>query len=248
MPQRAEDFMEFGLGSEIGILAVTAGSIGFVHTVTGPDHYLPFIVLGRARRWPLARTLGVTAICGVGHVLGSVVLGLIGIGLGLAIGRLEIIEGVRGDLASWLLISFGLAYTAWGLRSAYRDRPHSHRHVHADGTVHEHHHSHRRDHSHPHDARNRSLTAWALFVIFVLGPCEPLIPILMYPAADASMGGLVLVVAVFSVATIVTMMAMVLMAERGLRLVKIGGLERYAHAFAGVAILGSGLAIRLLGL
>ena len=112
--------MNLGLGSELGILAVTAGSIGFVHTVTGPDHYLPFIVVGRARSWSLARALGVTAICGVGHVVWSVVLGLVGIGLGLAVGRLEVIEGVRGDIAAWLLISFGLVYTIWGLRQALR--------------------------------------------------------------------------------------------------------------------------------
>ena len=43
--------------SDLGILALTAATIGFVHTVTGPDHYLPFIVIGRARRWSLGRTL-----------------------------------------------------------------------------------------------------------------------------------------------------------------------------------------------
>ena len=43
--------------SDLGILALTAATIGFVHTITGPDHYLPFIVIGRARRWSLARTL-----------------------------------------------------------------------------------------------------------------------------------------------------------------------------------------------
>lgn len=241
--------MNLGLGSELGILAATAGSIGFVHTVTGPDHYLPFIVVGRARGWSLTRTLGVTAICGVGHVLGSVVLGLVGIGLGLAVGRLEVIEGVRGDIAAWLLISFGLVYTIWGLRQALRNRPHTHRHVHADGTEHEHHHVHHHDHAHVHETNSgRSMTAWALFVIFVLGPCEPLIPILMYPAANASLGGLVLVTAIFSVVTIATMMGMVLLADRGVRFLKIGRLERFAHALAGAAILGSGLAIRFLGL
>jgi ABC-type nickel/cobalt efflux system permease component RcnA len=241
--------MSLGLGSELGILAATAGSIGFVHTITGPDHYLPFIVLGRARGWSLPRTLGVTAICGVGHVLGSVALGLIGIALGLAVGRLEFIEGIRGDLAAWLLISFGLVYTVWGLRQALRNKPHTHRHSHADGSEHEHHHSHHHEHSHVHETRSgRSLTAWALFVVFVLGPCEPLIPILMYPAANASVGGLVLVTAIFAVVTIATMMGMVVLAERGVRLVRLGRLERYVHAMAGAAILGSGLAIRFLGL
>jgi nickel/cobalt exporter len=237
-------------GSELGILAATAGSIGLIHTITGPDHYLPFIVIGRARRWPLARTLGVTALCGLGHVLGSVAIGLVGIGLGLAIGRIEIIEGMRGDLAAWLLISFGLVYAAWGIRQAMRNKPHTHQHHHSDGSEHVHHHSHHHEHAHVHDepTPKRNLTPWALFVIFVLGPCEPLIPILMYPAANASLGGLVLVTAIFAVTTVATMLVMVTLAQRGMQLLPLSRLERYTHAMAGLTILGSGLAIRFLGL
>ncbi len=234
--------------SELTILAATAASIGFVHTITGPDHYLPFIVIGRARGWKLRRTLLTAAVCGLGHVAGSVVLGLVGIGLGVAVGKLEIIEGVRGNLAAWLLISFGLIYTAWGVRQAVRNRPHSHAHQHADGTSHDHHHHHHHDHSHVHEAKNKSITPWALFVVFVLGPCEPLIPILMYPAARANVGGLILVTAIFAVVTIATMVGMVFLAERGIALLPLKKMERYAHVLAGLAIFSSGLAIRFLGL
>jgi nickel/cobalt exporter len=239
------------MGSELGILAATAATIGFVHTVTGPDHYLPFIVIGKARNWSLGRTLGVTTLCGIGHVLGSVVLGLIGIGLGVAVGQLNFIEGVRGDIAAWLLISFGLIYSVWGLRKAMRDKPHTHVHQHSDGSAHTHHHSHHHEHSHVHDegsGSRRNLTPWALFIIFVLGPCEPLIPILMYPAATSSFWGLLLVAGIFAVVTIATMLLMVFLAQRGIRLIPMQRIERYTHAIAGVAILGSGLAIRFLGL
>lgn len=239
------------MGSELGILAATAASIGFVHTLTGPDHYLPFIVLGKARNWSLGRTLGVTTLCGIGHVLGSVAMGLIGIGLGLAVGQLNIIEGVRGDIASWLLISFGLLYAIWGLRKAMRDKPHTHMHAHSDGETHEHHHSHHHEHSHVHDQEpgsKPSFTPWALFVIFVLGPCEPLIPLLMYPAATSSFWGLALVTLIFAVVTIATMLLMVTLAQKGIRLLPVQKIERYTHLIAGVTILGSGLAIRFLGL
>jgi len=239
------------MGSELGVLAATAATIGFVHTLTGPDHYLPFIVIGKARNWSLGRTLGITALCGFGHVLGSVALGLVGIGLGLAVGQLNIIEGLRGDIAAWLLISFGLVYAVWGLRKAMRDRPHEHVHQHSDGTAHTHHHSHHHEHSHVHDGgtgSSRSLTPWALFIIFVLGPCEPLIPILMYPAATSSYAGLFLVATIFAVVTIATMLLMVYLAQRGIRLIPVQRIERYTHVIAGTAILGSGLAIRFLGL
>ena len=136
------------------------------------------------------------------------------------------------------------------MRKALRQDPHSHSHIHVDGTVHHHHHTHQHDHAHPHvDAGSeRRITPWALFIIFVLGPCEPLIPILMYPAAAFSLGGLVLVTLIFALVTIATMVAMVFLAERGIRLLPLQGLERFAHALAGFAITGSGLAIQFLGL
>ncbi len=240
------------MGSEIGILAFTAASIGFVHTITGPDHYLPFIVMGRARHWSLNRTLSVTALCGLGHVLGSIILGAVGIGLGWAVGSLEVVEGMRGNLAAWLLISFGLVYAVWGWRRSARGQAHTHQHAHADGTVHDHHHDHHQEHLHPHaeasTAQKRSLTPWALFVIFALGPCEPLIPILMYPAANASIGGLVLVASIFAVVTIATMLVTVYLVSRGVRMLPLARLERHTHTMAGLAIMVSGLAIRFLGL
>ena len=91
------------------ILLGSALSLGFIHTIIGPDHYLPFIVISKARSWTTTRTLLVTFICGLGHVLSSVAIGAIGIGLGTALGSLEAIESIRGDIASYSLIIFGVA-------------------------------------------------------------------------------------------------------------------------------------------
>ena len=33
------------MASDLNILLVTAASVGFIHTVAGPDHYLPFVVM-----------------------------------------------------------------------------------------------------------------------------------------------------------------------------------------------------------
>ena len=92
---------------------------------------------------------------------------------------------MRGNLAGWLLLGFGLAYLAWGVKRALRNQPHTHAHAHADGIVHDHAHAHSDEHAHPHtdEARAASMTPWILFTIFVFGPCEPLIPLLMFPAA-----------------------------------------------------------------
>ncbi len=234
--------------SEITLLCGLAASIGFLHTVLGPDHYLPFIVMSRARKWSRARTLTLTILCGLGHVLSSVVLGLLGVAVGIAVTRLEVFEGMRGSVAAWLLIGFGFAYFVWGVHRAIRNRPHQHAHAHACGEVHSHEHVHSSGHVHAHGAEKRSLTPWVLFTIFIFGPCEPLIPMLMYPAARSSVAGMLLVSAVFAVTTIVTMVGVVLLATWGVSFVKLGRGERYVHAFAGATICCSGLAIRFLGL
>jgi len=229
---------------EITLLAITAAAIAFTHTLLGPDHYLPFIVMAKSGRWSLRKTAAITVLCGVGHVIGSVVLGLLGIAFGAALFRLKAIESLRGDLAAWALIAFGLLYLIWGLRKAARPALHVHHH-HQGEHVRLHTHDHAQDHAH---APSSNTTPWVLFVIFVLGPCEPLIPLLIYPAAQNSLAGLLLVTGVFGVVTVLTMLSIVLISTLGLNRLPLGKMERYAHAQAGAAILLSGLAIQFLGL
>jgi nickel/cobalt exporter len=235
---------------EIWILAGTAASIGFIHTVIGPDHYLPFIVISRARRWSLRKTLFISFLAGLGHILSSVVLGFLGIALGIAVARLEGVESLRGGLAAWLLIGFGLAYFVWGLQRAWKRKPHTHGHLHFPGQSHEHVHSHAEpEHAHVHENEGRvNLTPWILFTIFVFGPCEPLIPLVMYPAARHSTAGVVLVAAAFGAVTIATMLAIIAVSAWGISFVRLGRLELYSHALAGLVISVSGLGIRFLGL
>ena len=242
------------MGDELLILAATAASIAFIHTLIGPDHYVPFLAMSRARGWSFRRTLGVTAACGLAHIAGSVGLGVVGVGLGLAIGGLTWIEGFRAQVAGWLLLGFGVAYTAWGLRQAWRNKPHTHIHAHGDRTVHDHRHTHHGSHVHLHEAlasdavrdgNARQLVPWVLFTIFVFGPCEPLIPLLMYPAAARSWWSVDLVTLVFGVVTVVTMVAAVAVGHRGLARLPFGRLERYVHALAGLALVACGAAIQL---
>lgn len=236
------------VATEVVLLAGTAAAIGFGHTVLGPDHYLPFIVLSGARRWSRTKTALVTLACGIGHILSSVVLGFAGIALGIAVFKLEAIESTRGQIAGWLLLAFGLAYFAWGLHRAMRRRSHEHAHSHPEGMTHSHEHSHLGGHSHVHAASGRSLTPWVLFTIFVFGPCEPLIPLLMYPAAKHNVASVVAVASVFGLTTIGTMLAIVMASVYGLRRLPVHHIERYSHALAGLAILVCGCAITFLGL
>lgn len=231
--------------NDLRILTVTAATIAFIHTILGPDHYVPFIALSRARGWSVIKTIWITLICGIGHVGSSILLGAIGIGAGIGVSKLTGIESVRGNIAAWSILAFGLAYTVWGIRRAIINKPHKHFHTHTDGTVHVHGHTHHNSHDHQH---GKNVTPWILFIIFILGPCEPLIPLLMYPAAQSSTLGIMQVSLVFSIITILTMTVLVVLTSYGLKLLTFGRMERYTHALAGATISLSGFVILFLGL
>ena len=236
------------MNHDLWILALTAGSIGVVHTLLGPDHYLPFVAMSRARNWSVPRTMTITIACGFGHVLGSIVVGFLGIAFGVGVFNLERVESARESLAGWLMLAFGLAYLVWGVRRAIKNKPHTHWHTHEDGTVHRHEHVHKTEHAHAHDKKSApSITPWVLFTIFVFGPCEPLILVLMYPAAEGSLWSVVLVTLVFAVSTIGTMTVVVLLGIAGISKLAnpLSRFERYGHALAGFVVLACGAAIKL---
>ena len=226
------------------MLAAAAG-LAVTHTLLGPDHTLPFVMLARARRWGMARTLAITAACGIGHVASSLLLGVVGLAVGLGVSHISGAEELRGGVAAWALVAFGIAYGAWGVRRAVRHRaglePHAHRghvHLHAHG-----------DHAHEHAAVERSRTTfWALFIVFVLGPCEPLIPLFMLPASRGRWELALLTGGVFSLVTVATMAAAVAVMLAGIERLPLAPLERWSHALAGGVIAVSGLAVIFLGL
>lgn len=235
------------------LLGATAGAIGVVHTLAGPDHYLPFTVLARARGWGAGKTAWITALCGLGHVASSVALGLVGIWAGLTVNHLAGLEEARGSLASWGLLILGLVYGVWGLKRAARSRRHDHPHPHPEAgaaeEAHAHDHDHRGGHLHLHGARQGgSLTPWVLFIVFLFGPCEPLIPLVMATYAASGTAATAWVALVFSLATVATMLAVVLPATAGLARLPFGRLEPYSHAMAGWTIAACGFGMVFLGL
>lgn len=231
----------------LNILLGTAISLGFIHTLLGPDHYLPFIVLSKARKWPLSKTLWITFFGGVGHISGSVILGISGVALGISLSKLELIEAHRGALVAWLLIVFGFLYMVYGLFKYLNHGHHTHlpkfmmpksirayRHLPISA-----------DEEEKKDWTN--LTPWILFLIFVFGPCEVLIPLLIFPAAQHDWPGVFSVSFLFGITTIATMLLTVFIGHTGASLLRFTRIEKYMHLIAGCVILISGFGIRLMG-
>lgn len=216
------------MNEQMIILLTTAFTLAFTHTLMGPDHYLPFVVMGRANNWSLMKTIWITTICGFGHVISSVLIGTIGIAAGISITKLTWLEGFRGDLAGYAIILFGLAYLVWAaLKMNNKLKKNK-----LNPSV---------------SAETKGLTSpWWLFVIFVLGPCEVLIPLLILPASEYNLWFVFMIILTFSMVTLITMNFMVALVYLGLKPSLFKFYHKYAHVFAGITILLSGLAISFL--
>ncbi|MBR6471905.1 MAG: hypothetical protein IKS83_08920 [Victivallales bacterium] len=233
------------MNSETTLITLLAAAIltGFLHTVAGPDHYLPFIAISKSRGYGYLKTILWTVVCGIGHV-GSSILIAMGFMLFaelLTRARLDWLETWRSDIAAYAMIGMGAALLLHSLYGRWKHRPRAHRHVHADGSVEVHTHSL----SELHDSGK--LSYWMLFIIFVLGPCEAMLPLL---TASAALGAasVVLVSLVFSLVTIATMVALVMAGRFGLNILRFPWLEKFAPEIAGGTVMACGLAIVCLGL
>lgn len=232
------------MSPELEVLALTAISVSFLHTIAGPDHYLPFLALAKARGWGWGRTVFWTIVCGCGHVWSSVLLGLGGAAIGWSLSKLSWLESVRGGLAGWVLLGFGAAYATWGLFRARQDRAHKHFDLHADGSMYVYEHKHGAAMT---QQERHKVTPWVMFLIFLLGPCEPMIPLLYFPAAKNSWTGMTLLVVVYTICTLATMILMVTAGFYGFSLLKTEKLERYMHAIGGLTVLLCGAGMVFMG-
>src|SRR5882724_9406742 len=191
--------------SDLFALSLTAISISSIHTISGPDHYLPFIVLSRSGKWSAFKTYLLTIVCGLGHILSSVILGLIAVVLGWQLNKIAWFQDLRGNISSLALLLFGIAYLIYGLWQAFRNKAHKHFDISGENVfVFEHKHG---ETIMP--GQRIKVTPLVLFAIFFMGPSEPLIPLLFFSGTHRSITEIILLVTVFAISTIVTMLIMV---------------------------------------
>jgi len=230
--------------NDMGLILTGAATIACLHTAAGPDHYVPFIALSGTRRWTLVKTIGWTLFCGCAHVGSSVLLGLGGAALGWGMQKVGWLEGVRGGIAAWALLLFGAVYTVWGLVRGWRNQRHKHFDMPGNGEIYVYEHTHGQAVT---PADRHKVTPWVLFIIFFLGPCEPMIPLLFVPAVKDSLYGMLLLVAVYTITTLTTMLLIVVAGYYGVSFLKSGIAERYIHALGGFTLLVCGAGMVFMG-
>jgi len=207
------------------LLLISTASVAFFHALA-PDHWMPFAAIGKAQKWSKLRLLWVTFISGIGHVGISIVFGIIGILLGFSLAKLKAVEGHRGEIVLWLLIGFGVAYMLWGIKKAREKK--------------------RKDIDEA-ELKAKTVAVWTMFAIIILGPCEPLVP-LVFLGYSYGWAGVITVSIIFSIVTIIMMLAQSLLAFMGIQLIKNNIAERYSHAFAGLVIALTGVFVMLAGI
>ncbi|MFL5862766.1 MAG: hypothetical protein ACJ780_18635 [Solirubrobacteraceae bacterium] len=123
-------------------LFAAAAGVGFGHAVL-PDHWVPLAVLGRARRYPLAKIARLSGLAGVAHVLLSIILGAVIIAVGLQFR--SAVASAQGVIIGFLLVATGIGF---GVLQA---TGHGHHHDHDHGQGHDHDHGQDHDHGHGQD-------------------------------------------------------------------------------------------------
>ena len=214
------------------LIAGSAASIGFIHTILGPDHYLPLVAMAKTNGCSGPKTATYTAFCGISHVLGTILIGALVFLLGLAFFSIETVQSIRGNFAGWFLLLFGAIYFIWGARWAIRR-------------------SRLRNEPGQMETQTTGFSRcapFALFIFFILGPCEPLIPLMSFGSGNTEVLSSLLVVFAFCGTTILTMLFCVMFFYYGItRFSLFMKFENYMHAVTGLIIFLCGSAIQFLG-
>lgn len=211
--------------NSLWLLLISTISVAFLHALA-PDHWMPFAAIAKAQKWSKLKLLGITFISGIGHVGISIIFSIIGILLGFSLSKLKGIEGHRGEIALWLLIGFGIAYMLWGIKKAKEQK---------------------RKKIDEAKLKAETVAVWTMFAVIILGPCEPLVP-LMFLGYNYGWAGVLSVTIIFSAVTIAMMLGQSLLAFMGIQLIKNDIAERYSHAFAGFVIALTGVFVMALGI
>lgn len=229
------------------LLLISAASIGFLHTLLGPDHYLPLSALARSQNWGQGRTAIIAVLSGIFHLSGSILIGGIVVWLGKESADVLWLHSIRGTFAGWILLCFGIIYLIWGVKKATLNKRHSHRRIHFKSGFHRHTYDHlQNEHRHIHSPSR--WPSWIIFIVFVLGPCEPLIALMLMPMNSSVKIMPLLMLAIYSFITLLTMLSAVLLCYWGIGMGFTGKYERYVHVFSGGIISISAVGMLFLGL
>ena len=227
-------------------LIAAAAGVGFGHAIM-PDHWVPLAVVGRARRYPIARLARLSGLAGLAHVLVSLLLGGLIVAVGLQFR--STVEHAQNVIVGAALVLTGVAFMALELAG----RGH-HAHEHAHGAPHAPRgacHRHERPEPGPHTPleargrhRRRPHGLAGIMVPFGAAASPDLTILPVFGAATAvgtgtAVGSLI----AFAATTIGTIVALTLIAVSGGYRLRGRWLERWANHLTAVVLVVVGVLV-----
>ncbi len=229
------------LSTALATVATTGFTVAFFHAAI-PTHWLPFVLVARARQWSRGKTLLVTVFAGLGHILLTTLLGLIIAWFGFKID--EHLGRAFPWIAGGLLLAIG-GYYFWrqsrGTGICHHTVVGSHHHAdehcgEEPAQEHGHGHSHWED-----ELKDSALVSersgdWAaisgLFVMLTLSPCEGFLPVYL-SGVQFGWTGFFVLSGILAVATLLGMLLFTSLTLVGMEKLKLQRLERYEAGLLG---------------
>jgi hypothetical protein len=203
-------------------LVAAAAGVGFGHAVL-PDHWVPLAVLGRARRYPLAKVARLSVLAAIAHVILSIVLGGVIIVVGLQFR--STLQSAQDTIVGALLIATGIGFAVFELTGR------AHRH--------EHEHEHEHDHEHAGDHEPRGIRGVAAVMVPFGAAASPDLTILpvFLAASTIGAGAAIGSLAAFGAVTIATIVGLTLAAARGGYEIRGQWLERWGNTLTAITLI-----------
>jgi len=213
----------------LNTIAATGFTVAFFHAAI-PTHWLPFVLVARARAWSRGKAIAVALTASVGHVLITSLLGLgvawTGFKLGEEAG--ELFPKFAGGFL--LLIS---AYYGWRQvrgKGVLHHHPPGGRHRESESCGHEHDHTHWDEELKDSALADRKGGDWAaisgLLIMLTLSPCEAFLPVYL-SAVQFGWKGFFVLSAILAVATLAGMLLFTWLTLHGFERLRLQKFERY---------------------
>jgi len=226
----------------LATIAATGFTVAFFHAAI-PTHWLPFVLVSKARGWGRAKTLAVTAFAGLGHVALTSLLGMVIAWFGFKL------DATVGRLFPWIAGGVLFVIAGYYFWKQWRGTGICHHPVLARG----HHASERCGHEHDHshwddELKDNALVSAAtgdraaisgLFVMLTLSPCEGFLPVYL-SGVQFGWRGFVVLSLILAVGALVGMLLFTWLALVGLQRIEVRRMEHREAVLLGAlfALLG----------
>jgi cytochrome c biogenesis protein CcdA len=187
-------------------------TLSLLHTLI-PSHWLCFVLVGRAQGWSRGRTLGITAIAGLIHVIVNVTLGAALVAAGRTL--MEHHEHLLTRISAGILVLLGIVYLIAHI-------------LHAG-------HHHEQD-----KAVTARAAVLALSFSLALSPCSASILLLIIGTAGAGWTTVLSIAAVLLVTTVPVMLLLVGLTSLGVERLQFSVFERYEKLILGLVLCAVG--------